>query len=158
MTRVLAEAVRSPSIVIFALAKRHFETHEGPGTENGKSSVAVDALRLAEKDWSSMCLRPRFRHLAKRNAFEARSLVYRVVALYRVLLHPQVPLSARVIAVLSVANVFSPIQMIPSVIPVIGQLDDLLVLFCSVRLLRQIVPKEILEECQTSYSRRMLFR
>jgi len=62
--------------------------------------------------------------------------------------HPRVPWYARVVAVCTAGYLFSPIQLIPSFIPVIGFLDDFLVLFLGVKLLQRIIPPEILAECR----------
>ena len=62
--------------------------------------------------------------------------------------HPRVPWYAKVVAVCTAGYLFSPIQLIPSFIPVIGFLDDFLVLFFGVKLLQRIVPPEILAECR----------
>ncbi len=43
---------------------------------------------------------------------------------------------------------FSPIQLIPSYIPVIGFLDDFLVLFVAAKLLQRLIPPEVLAECR----------
>ena len=62
--------------------------------------------------------------------------------------HPRVPWYAKVVAVCTAGYLFSPIQLIPSFIPVIGFLDDFLVLFLGVKLLQRIVPPDILAECR----------
>jgi uncharacterized membrane protein YkvA (DUF1232 family) len=62
--------------------------------------------------------------------------------------HPRVPWYAKVIAVCTAGYLFSPIQLIPSFIPVIGFLDDFVVLFLGVKLLQRIVPLDILAECR----------
>jgi len=62
--------------------------------------------------------------------------------------HPRVPWYAKLIAVCTAGYLFSPIQLIPSFIPVIGFLDDFLVLFLGVKLLQRIVPRDILAECR----------
>ena len=46
------------------------------------------------------------------------------------------------------AYLFSPIQLIPSFIPVIGFLDDLLILFLGVKLLQKIIAPDVLAECR----------
>jgi uncharacterized membrane protein YkvA (DUF1232 family) len=60
--------------------------------------------------------------------------------------HPCVPWHAKVVAVSTAGYLFSPIQLIPSFIPVIGFLDDFLVLFLGVKLLKRIIPPNILGE------------
>ncbi len=52
----------------------------------------------------------------------------------------QVPLCARIIAGCSIAYLVSPIQLIPNFIPVIGQMDDLLVLYVGIKLIRRLAP------------------
>jgi uncharacterized membrane protein YkvA (DUF1232 family) len=62
--------------------------------------------------------------------------------------HPRVPWYAKVVAVCSAGYLVSPIQLIPSYIPVIGFLDDFLVLFVAAKLIKRIVPPEALAECR----------
>jgi uncharacterized membrane protein YkvA (DUF1232 family) len=63
--------------------------------------------------------------------------------------HPSVPWPAKLIAACSVGYIFSPIQLIPTFIPVIGQLDDLAVLLVGMKLLRRLTPAAILAECES---------
>jgi len=62
--------------------------------------------------------------------------------------HPGVPWYAKIVAATSVGYLFSPIQLIPSFIPVIGFSDDFLVLFLGAKLFRRIVPPQVLTECR----------
>jgi uncharacterized membrane protein YkvA (DUF1232 family) len=62
--------------------------------------------------------------------------------------HPRVPWYARLVAACSAGYLFSPIQLIPSFIPVIGFLDDFLVLFLGAKVIRRIIPPEVLTECR----------
>jgi hypothetical protein len=43
---------------------------------------------------------------------------------------------------------FSPIQLIPSYIPVIGFLDDFVVLYVGTKILHKIIPPEVFAECR----------
>jgi len=61
--------------------------------------------------------------------------------------HPRMPWYARLVAACTAGYLFSPIQLIPSFIPVIGFLDDLLVLFLGIKLLQRITPRDVLTEC-----------
>ena len=61
--------------------------------------------------------------------------------------HPRVRWYAKLVAACSASYLFSPIQLIPSYIPVIGFLDDFLVLFVAAKLLQRIIPPEVLTEC-----------
>jgi len=67
---------------------------------------------------------------------------------YFVFRHPRTRWYAKLIAVCTAGYLLSPIQLIPSFIPVIGFLDDLLVLFLGVKLLQRITPPDVLAECR----------
>ena len=69
---------------------------------------------------------------------------------YFVFRHPRSRWYTRVIAAFSVGYVVSPIQLIPSFIPVVGFLDDALVLYFGAKLLRKVTPPDILAECRES--------
>ena len=47
----------------------------------------------------------------------------------------------------SVAYLLSPIQLIPTFIPLIGQLDDLLMLYAGMKLVTRLIPWFVLDEC-----------
>jgi uncharacterized membrane protein YkvA (DUF1232 family) len=71
-----------------------------------------------------------------------------VETLRLIMRHPSAPPFARIIAGCSVAYLFSPVQFIPTFVPVIGQLDDLLVLVIAIGLVRRLTPRELLKECE----------
>ena len=58
----------------------------------------------------------------------AESLKRNLYALYLAYHHAGVPLSAKIIAAMVVAYALSPIDLIPDFIPVIGYLDDMILL------------------------------
>lgn len=66
----------------------------------------------------------------------------------RALVHPRVPWYAKAVAGCAVLYVFSPIQLIPNFIPVIGQMDDVLVVTLGIKFLRRFVPPSVLDECE----------
>lgn len=68
--------------------------------------------------------------------------------LTRLLRCSKVPWSAKAVASCSIAYIFSPIQLIPSFIPVIGQLDDIAVLFLGFKIIRKLTPAVVLRECE----------
>jgi uncharacterized membrane protein YkvA (DUF1232 family) len=67
---------------------------------------------------------------------------------YLVFKHPRTRWYAKLVAACSAGYLFSPIQLIPSFIPVIGFADDLLVLFLGAKLLYRITPPNVLKECR----------
>jgi uncharacterized membrane protein YkvA (DUF1232 family) len=62
--------------------------------------------------------------------------------------HPQAPWYAKLVAACAAGYLFSPVQLIPSYIPVIGFLDDFAVLFLGAKILRRIIPAEVWAQCQ----------
>ncbi len=68
--------------------------------------------------------------------------------LLRALAHPDVPWYAKFACGCAVLYVASPIQIIPNFIPIIGQMDDVLVLGLSIKLLKRSVPLHVIEECE----------
>ena len=64
------------------------------------------------------------------------------------LVHPGVPWYVKLVCGCAVLYVASPIQLIPNFIPVIGQLDDVLVIGLSIKFLKRLVPQAVLDECK----------
>ena len=69
-------------------------------------------------------------------------------ALYLAYRDPRVPWYARVFAALVVGYAFSPIDLIPDPIPVLGYLDDLILVPLGIALAVRMIPTEILTECR----------
>ena len=78
----------------------------------------------------------------------ARQLKREVFALYLAYRDPRVPWYARVFAACVVAYAFSPIDLIPDPIPVLGYLDDLVLVPLGVVVARRMIPPEVLAECR----------
>ena len=62
--------------------------------------------------------------------------------------HPRTHWFAKLVAACSAGYLLSPIQLIPSFIPGIGFLDDLLVLFLGAKLVWKITPADVMTECR----------
>ena len=71
-------------------------------------------------------------------------------ALYLVYKDPRVPLRIKIIIILVIAYLLSPIDLIPDFIPVLGYLDDFLLITVGIPLLLKMVPKEIMDEHRES--------
>lgn len=78
----------------------------------------------------------------------AEALEAEVYALYLAYRDPRTPWYARAIAVGVVAYTLSPIDLIPDFIPVLGYLDDLVIVPLGVLLVVRLVPREVMAECQ----------
>src|ERR687890_1358499 len=78
----------------------------------------------------------------------ARRLSAQTYALYLAYRHPKTPWYAKVFAALIVGYVFSPIDPIPDFIPVVGLLDEMVVVPIGVLLAAKMIPPDVLEECR----------
>ena len=78
----------------------------------------------------------------------ARALQVQTYALYLAYHHPGVPWYARAFTLLVVAYAFSPIDLIPDFIPVLGYLDDLVLIPAGVVLAIKMIPPEIMAACR----------
>lgn len=76
----------------------------------------------------------------------ARRLKIDIVAIARAAGDPRTPWLARGVALLVVAYAASPIDLIPDFIPVLGLLDDLIILPLGVALVLQLIPKDVMAE------------
>ena len=85
----------------------------------------------------------------------ARELKRDTYALYLAGRDPRVPWYAKVLAAAVVAYAFSPIDLIPDFIPVLGYVDDLLIVPLGIALVLRLVPAPVMAECRTAASERI---
>jgi uncharacterized membrane protein YkvA (DUF1232 family) len=90
------------------------------------------------------------RRLAATLRTRAGQLYKQFRTLTRAIVHPGVPSYVKLVCGCAVLYVVSPIQLIPNFIPIIGQLDDVLVIGLSIRLLKRSASPTVLEECQNA--------
>jgi uncharacterized membrane protein YkvA (DUF1232 family) len=64
--------------------------------------------------------------------------------------HPRVPSSAKWLAAITLAYALSPIDLIPDFIPVLGLLDDLILLPLGIWLSLRLIPAPLLAELRQS--------
>lgn len=62
--------------------------------------------------------------------------------------HPRTPWYAKLLALCVVGYAFSPIDLIPDPIPILGYLDDAVLLPIGIVLTIKLIPDEILDECR----------
>lgn len=79
----------------------------------------------------------------------ARSLRHSLYALYLAYHRQDVTLAAKVVAVIVVSYALSPIDLIPDIIPIVGYLDDMILLPLGIALVIRLIPADIWAECQT---------
>jgi len=79
---------------------------------------------------------------------KARELEREVYALYLACRDPRVPWYAKALALGVVGYAFSPIDLIPDPIPILGYLDDLVLVPLGILAVRALIPAPILAECR----------
>jgi uncharacterized membrane protein YkvA (DUF1232 family) len=77
-----------------------------------------------------------------------------VLALWLAARDPRVPLLAKIVCGLTAAYALSPIDLIPDFIPVLGYLDDLLIVPAGIWLAIRLVPPDILADLRAEAQER----
>jgi uncharacterized membrane protein YkvA (DUF1232 family) len=78
----------------------------------------------------------------------ARQLRFEAYAIYLACRDPRTPWYAKLLAACVAGYAFSPIDLIPDFIPVIGYLDDLVLVPLGIVLVRKMIPVEVLADCR----------
>ena len=78
----------------------------------------------------------------------AKQLKTDIPAVFLALKRKETPVLAKIIAAFAVAYALSPIDLIPDFIPVIGFLDDVLILPGLVALVVKLIPADVFAECR----------
>jgi uncharacterized membrane protein YkvA (DUF1232 family) len=81
----------------------------------------------------------------KERAWLLRLETYAIYLAYR---DPRVPWYARLFAAVVVAYAFSPIDLVPDFIPVLGYLDDLVLVPLGITLALRMIPPAVMAECR----------
>ena len=79
---------------------------------------------------------------------KAKQLKINIPAIFLALHKKDTPFPAKIFAGLTVAYALSPIDLVPDFIPVLGYLDDLLILPLLVALTLRFIPKEQFALCK----------
>ena len=79
----------------------------------------------------------------------AKSLKILLPAIFLALKKRETPAAAKIMAGITVAYALSPIDLIPDFIPVLGYLDDLIILPLLAALTVKLIPREIMDECKS---------
>ena len=79
---------------------------------------------------------------------KARKLKAEIFAIYLAYTRHKIPWYAKLLAVVILAYALSPIDLIPDFIPVLGYLDDLLLLPLGIALLIKLIPPDVMEQCR----------
>jgi uncharacterized membrane protein YkvA (DUF1232 family) len=79
---------------------------------------------------------------------QARQLKIELFAIHLACRDPRVPWYAKAFAICVVGYAFSPIDLIPDFIPILGYLDDLIVVPLGIMLILKIIPPAVMIECR----------
>jgi uncharacterized membrane protein YkvA (DUF1232 family) len=97
----------------------------------GLKVIIVSELRIVER-WKQ----------------KSRHLKIEIYALYLAYRDPRVPWYAKAFIALVVGYAFSPIDLIPDFIPVLGYLDDLVLIPLGVVVALKMIPEKVMEDCR----------
>jgi len=78
----------------------------------------------------------------------AKTLRRDVAALWLAARDPRTPRLAKALAIALTAYALSPIDLIPDFIPVLGQLDDLIIVPLGILLIVRMIPPEVFADCR----------
>ena len=76
--------------------------------------------------------------------------------LYLAYRDPRVPWYAKVFTACVVAYAFSPIDLIPDFVPILGYLDDLILVPLGIALALRMIPASVLKDCREEASRTLV--
>lgn len=79
---------------------------------------------------------------------KAKQLKRDIPAVFLALKHKDTPFLAKIMAAITVGYALSPVDLIPDFIPVLGYLDDIILLPAFVALTIKLIPGNIMEECR----------
>ena len=93
-------------------------------------------------------LRPCVYNMLEKIKSRARALKNEAIAIYIAAKDPRTPWYAKALVFFVVAHTFSPIDLIPDFIPILGYLDDLIITPLGLALAIRLIPAEVLAEAR----------
>ena len=84
----------------------------------------------------------------------ARALKLDVVAIWIAARDPRTPWHAKALAGAVAAYALSPVDLIPDFIPILGYVDDLLIVPLGIALVIRAIPADLMAECRSEAARR----
>ncbi len=79
---------------------------------------------------------------------KAADLKIELSALYYACRHPRTGISPRLVILFTLGYALSPVDLIPDFIPVIGHLDDLIIIPMLIALSIRLIPPDVMTECR----------
>ena len=78
----------------------------------------------------------------------ARKLKTDIPAVFLAMRRKETPVMAKLLAAATIGYALSPIDLIPDFIPVLGYLDDIILLAALVALTLRLIPPDVMEDCR----------
>jgi len=110
----------------------------------GTSSERAETGRAGTEGWERASQLPGLRRWKER----ALALKAEVHALYFAYRDPRVSWTAKLVLACTLAYALSPIDLIPDFVPILGYLDDFVLVPLGIALSVKLVPPEVLRECR----------
>jgi uncharacterized membrane protein YkvA (DUF1232 family) len=79
---------------------------------------------------------------------KAKELKRDIPAIYMALKHEKTPAAVKIMAAITVGYALSPVDLIPDFIPVLGYLDDVLLLPVLIAVTIKLIPNDVLAQCR----------
>jgi uncharacterized membrane protein YkvA (DUF1232 family) len=79
---------------------------------------------------------------------KAKAIKIYIPALFIAMKRKETPITAKIIAGITVAYALSPIDLIPDFVPVLGYLDDLIILPLLASMAIRLIPQGVMDECK----------
>lgn len=95
-----------------------------------------------------MKLKDSFKQMISRLKEKAGVLKKEIAALYLAYRRRDVPWYAKLCAILVVGYALSPVDLVPDFIPILGYLDDLVLIPLGITLAVKLIPENIMAECR----------
>lgn len=78
----------------------------------------------------------------------AQKLKTDIPAVFLALRHKDTPVLAKILAFITVVYALSPVDLVPDFVPVLGYLDDLVILPLLITLTLKLIPEEVFSQCR----------
>lgn len=88
------------------------------------------------------------RNIIKNWKQKARKLKCEIHAIYLAYKDPRTPWYARIFAACVIGYAFSPIDLIPDPVPVLGYLDDIILIPLGIAIVHKMIPSNVMLECR----------
>lgn len=80
---------------------------------------------------------------------KAKQIKNKITVVFLAYKRKDVPILAKILAAITIAYALSPIDLIPDFVPILGYLDDIIILPLLISLCIKLIPPNVIAECET---------